>query len=39
MVSYCHNDNQAKRVKSIQTKLLETVAGDIQDAFDELGNT
>jgi transcriptional regulator with XRE-family HTH domain len=27
---------RAKRVKSIQTKLLETVAGDIQAALDEL---
>jgi transcriptional regulator with XRE-family HTH domain len=30
---------KAKRLKSIQTKLLETVSGDIQAAFDELGNT
>jgi transcriptional regulator with XRE-family HTH domain len=28
---------QAKRLKSVQTKLIETVAGDIQAAFNELG--
>jgi transcriptional regulator with XRE-family HTH domain len=30
---------QAKRLKSIQTKLIETVSGDIQAAFNEVGGT